>query len=473
MHRPTLRTALLLPLPLLVLPLACAAQTALPSFPSKLAALGLAGAPGWLSAMLLMMAVTTGLLALLHRRERRVFFLGGMMICWVLLQAQGGFERPALQVLTLGVLVLCGVQFLLRTVLWSRMWLDIVLMAQCVLAPLSLRLVAPEMMPRLVTLWYALLMVELLAAFALHLNERWRSLRAMMPMDPVELIDFRLMAALLGCVGPLLLLRMILSLVASPDVAIAWLPWLDLVMPLLMLALGLHVVVAFARAAAEADARHALLELRMHEKVADAERNFHAMAELRLEQVTERERKRIAADLHDDLGAKLLTIVHTSESDRISQLAREALEEMRLSVRGLTGKPVQLLDALGDWRAELVSRLAQANIQAEWKSPPEDIVHTLPARAYVQTTRIFREAVSNIIKHSGATHCTIGCQVQDGDFLVVIQDDGQGIPSELDGRLDRGHGMASMKSRAKQLHGQCLVESGPGWGTVIRLTIPL
>jgi signal transduction histidine kinase len=44
---------------------------------------------------------------------------------------------------------------------------------------------------------------------------------------------------------------------------------------------------------------------------------------------------------------------------------------------------------------------------------------------------------------------------------------------ELDGRLDRGHGMASMKHRAKQLQGQCLVESGPGYGTVIRLTIPL
>ncbi len=49
---------------------------------------------------------------------------------------------------------------------------------------------------------------------------------------------------------------------------------------------------------------------------------------------------------------------------------------MRLSVRGLTGKPVQLLDALGDWRAEVVSRLAQANILAEWKSPAEDIEHT-------------------------------------------------------------------------------------------------
>ena len=75
---------------------------------------------------------------------------------------------------------------------------------------------------------------------------------------------------------------------------------------------------------------------------------------MRVEQVTEKERKRIAADLHDDLGAKLLTIVHTSESERISTLAREALEEMRLSVRGLTGKPVRLADALADWRAETV-----------------------------------------------------------------------------------------------------------------------
>jgi signal transduction histidine kinase len=63
--------------------------------------------------------------------------------------------------------------------------------------------------------------------------------------------------------------------------------------------------------------------------------------------------------------------------------------------------------------------------------------------------------------------------VQDGDFQIIIQDNGQGISTESDARLDRGHGMSSMKSRAKQMHGQCLVESGPGWGTVIRLTIPL
>jgi two-component system sensor histidine kinase UhpB len=167
---------------------------------------------------------------------------------------------------------------------------------------------------------------------------------------------------------------------------------------------GLRLVQQHGRALQHAEQGKLQLEERVREATAEIERNFRQLAELRIEQVTERERKRIAADLHDDLGAKLLTIVHTSDSDRISTLAREALEEMRLSVRGLTGRPVRLADALGDWRAEVVSRLAQAGIEADW-SAPEDLPQTLSARAYVQTTRILREATSNIIKHSGASHC--------------------------------------------------------------------
>ncbi|MBA3624963.1 MAG: histidine kinase, partial [Methylibium sp.] len=172
------------------------------------------------------------------------------------------------------------------------------------------------------------------------------------------------------------------------------------------------------------------------------------------------------------LGAKLLTIVHTSDNERISTLAREALEEMRLSVRGIAGKPVHLTDALADWRAETVQRLGDAGIEVEWQGAEPATPRTLAARSYVQTTRVLREATSNLIKHSGASRAIVSCTV-DEDFQLVIRDNGRGIPLELDGRLDRGHGMASMKNRAKQMQGQCLVESGPGYGTVIRLTLPL
>jgi two-component system, NarL family, sensor histidine kinase UhpB len=246
----------------------------------------------------------------------------------------------------------------------------------------------------------------------------------------------------------------------------------QLVVPVIFVLVGLRLVQQQGRALHNAEQGRAQLEQRVREATAEIERNFRQLSELRVEQVTERERKRIAADLHDDLGAKLLTIVHTSESERISTLAREALEEMRLSVRGLTGKPVRLADALGDWRAEVVARLAQAGIEGEWEAP-EDLPQTLSARAYVQTTRILREATSNIIKHSGATHCSVKAGIRDGDFQLVVQDNGDGISDKIEGHMDRGHGLASMKNRAKQLQGQCLVESGAGYGTVIRLTLPL
>jgi signal transduction histidine kinase len=246
----------------------------------------------------------------------------------------------------------------------------------------------------------------------------------------------------------------------------------QLVMPVVFVLVGLRLVQQHGRALHHAVQDKTVLEQRVREATAEIERNFRQMAELRVEQVTERERKRIAADLHDDLGAKLLTIVHTSDSERISTLAREALEEMRLSVRGLSGRPVRLADALGDWRAEVVSRLGQAGIEGEWEAP-EDLPQTLSARAYVQTTRILREATSNVIKHSGASHCMVTAAITEGDLLFVVQDNGEGIGAEIDGRMDRGHGLASMKNRAKQLNGQCLVESGPGYGTVIRLTVPL
>ncbi|MGH8795540.1 MAG: sensor histidine kinase, partial [Caldimonas sp.] len=248
---------------------------------------------------------------------------------------------------------------------------------------------------------------------------------------------------------------------------------LPMLMPILFFFIGMRLFLMFARALRTSEAARTALGRRVHELTTEFEGNFSQLAELRVEQVTERERKRIAADLHDDLGAKLLTIVHTSESERITVLAREALEDMRLSVKGLIGKPMRLADALADWRAETIARLGQAQIEAHWQNPTEETEHLLPSRGFVQTTRIVREAVSNIVKHSRATHCNVRCSIADGNFTMTIRDNGRGIPMELDGKLDRGLGMSSMKRRAKQMQGQCLVQSGPGYGTVIALTVPL
>ena len=185
----------------------------------------------------------------------------------------------------------------------------------------------------------------------------------------------------------------------------------------------------YGRALQEAEHDRAELERRVREATAEIERNFAQLAELRVEQVTQQERKRIAADLHDDLGAKLLTIVHTSDSERISTLAREALEEMRLSVRGLTGKPVRLIDALGDWRAEIVSRLSQAGVEGEWRAPTDETAaaavgarlradHAHPARGGQQ----HHQAQRRVALH-GALH-----RSPSGDFQLVDPGQRQGHP---------------------------------------------
>jgi two-component system sensor histidine kinase UhpB len=429
--------------------------------------------PRWHLAGVPVGLVTLGAFTLvvgwLNTRKSYLLHLGLLALCWGLLESLAAmtprwlseWQRQWLTSAMLPLVTASAVLFLMRYAGLRQRLLEAALLAQCLVVPLSLTLAGPQRVGPVLGSWTVVLALEALIAAGASLRVAWRLHRR----------EFWVMLVLLGFIvagtGGDLAVRQ--GWVAP----MTWqLPLVFAVLAFAALALRLlHLEIAALRVL-DHETR-AMVDRRVGEATQEAERNYAALAELRIEQVTERERKRIAADLHDDLGAKLLTIVHTSESDRISSLAREALEEMRLSVRGLTGKPVRLSDALGDWRAEVVSRLGQANIGAEWRAPTEETPQTLPARAYVQTTRILREAVSNIIKHSQAARCTVSTAIQDGDFVLTIQDNGAGIPMELDGKLDRGHGMASMKQRAKQLQGQCLVESGPGFGTVIRLTIPL
>lgn len=399
-------------------------------------------------------------------KEAHLGYLGLLILGWNVLGLRSWWADIPLDTYTVELLSCVGfsivtgftVQFLLSySALRSRM-IEAGLLAQCLMVPLTLVLAGPQRLFNLSSAWYLLMVLEVVAMMVLYLYTERRARRR----------TFWPMAAMM---------TVLVVLVAMERAAqFDWMPRVNLLnfaLPVIFFVIASRQFKVFGLALRSAEAARNSLERRIAEATAEMERNYVQMAELRVEQVTEKERKRIAGDLHDDLGAKLLTIVHTSESERISSLAREALEEMRLSVRGLTGKPLPVADALADWRAETVSRLGQAGIEVDWRSPTEDVTQLLSARAFVQTTRILREAVSNVIKHSGASHCKVRCTLGQQDFVLVVQDNGKGIPMELDGKLDRGHGMASMKHRAKQMQGQCLVESGPGYGTVIRLTLPL
>ena len=420
------------------------------------------------SVMLAVLGAVMLALAWLNRRETYLAYFGFLALAWSALSARLWMRDLPWDTGVSEFLFCSGfapttglaVQFILSYGHVKLRWVDNLLAVQWVLLPATLLLAGPTHLFPTANAWYTLLGAEVFGAAFLYLHATWHGDRR----------GFWAMAVLMCAVGGMVLIELA---VQADLLDLPRLQFLQFAVPLLFIGVASRLLRMFARALQDAEASRMSLESRVREITAEIERNFAQLAELRVEQVTEKERKRIAGDLHDDLGAKLLTIVHTSESERISTLAREALEEMRLSVRGLTGRPMRLADALADWRAETVLRLGQANIEADWRSPPEEIEHLLPARGFVQTTRILREAVSNIIKHSGASHCKVRCAISERQFGLTVQDNGKGIPMELDGKLDRGHGMSSMKHRAKQMQGQCLVESGPGYGTVIRLTLPL
>jgi two-component system sensor histidine kinase UhpB len=415
---------------------------------------------------LLMIGAIMLALAWVRRRDDLLYF-GLVSIGWALLSARLWWrdvplENALVELLTCVAFVpvaTCGIVFVLRYCGIQRRALDVVLWLQCLLLPALVLMAGPQRLFVAAAATYSLLAVEVFLSIGVFLLSAWRAKRR----------EFWLMGLIFG----------IVAIVVGIEVAIQDhlldLPHVHLIhfaIPVLFCALAITLVQTFAKALSEAEGARQQLERRVQEISAEIEQNFAHLAQVRVEQVAEKERKRIAADLHDDLGAKLLTIVHTSDNERISTLAREALEEMRLSVRGIAGKPVQLADAMADWRAETVQRLGEAGIEIEWSGIDDPGPRTLAARSYVQTTRILREATSNLIKHSGASRAIVRCKVGE-DFQLTIYDNGRGIPLQLDGKLDRGHGMASMKHRAKQMQGQCLVESGPGYGTVIRLTLPL
>lgn len=427
--------------------------------------------PAWAQASSTTLAVIGGLtiaLYLLGRREAPLLYFGLMTFTWALITCALAWHNPPVDTVRYELLVAASfsvlgaftVQFLLSYAGARSKAFESILIAQCLIAPVTLTLAGTDNMFVASRAWHTVIGLEVLLAMGIHL---WLAFLA-------RQTDFSAMAALLPAGAAVIGLT--LSRQYFGD-GVDQAPAIWEIAPTLLLIWGfLLLLLALTRALRQAEVARHEIESKSQETAAEMERSFARMADERVQQVTESERKRIASDLHDDLGAKLLTIVHTSQSERISSLAREALEEMRLSVRGLTGRPMRLMDALGDWRAEIVMRLTQTGIEADWKPPSQDTDQALTARVYVQTTRVLRESVSNIIKHSDASLCTVSCQFDDHEFCLTVQDNGKGISGTSNTKLDRGHGMASMKHRAKQLNGQCLVESAPGFGTVIRLTVP-
>jgi PAS domain S-box-containing protein len=204
----------------------------------------------------------------------------------------------------------------------------------------------------------------------------------------------------------------------------------------------------------------------------------------RLERAQEEERRRIAADIHDDpiqvMSAADIRIQGLAQATTDPQARRElgevhetvlqAIERLRhllFELRPPSLDDKGLVAALGLY-VDHVAR--ESGFQASVKDgldgePPDESASIL--------FRIAQEALANVRKHAGATRVEVALEERDGGIALRITDDGKGFDLESVRRPMPGHlGMSAMPERAELAGGWCRVDSSPGGGTTVECWLP-
>ena len=205
----------------------------------------------------------------------------------------------------------------------------------------------------------------------------------------------------------------------------------------------------------------------------------------------EGERRRIAAELHDSLGQRLIVINNLalfllrpkaklgSEEDRQQTLeeikaeASLAIEETRAISYAL--RPFQL-DRLGLTKAiqgltKTVARAAEIEITAE----VDDIDDAFDEELRINFYRIVQEALNNVVKHSGATRGSVVIKRAKSSVVLTVSDNGKGLHPEPRNVVDGpgGFGLNGMRERAILLKGTMQIKSTPGAGTLLTIEFPV
>lgn len=205
----------------------------------------------------------------------------------------------------------------------------------------------------------------------------------------------------------------------------------------------------------------------------------------RLEAAKEEERKRIAGELHDEMGQLL-----TAAKINIQLLQRPGSDEAtprRLSdTVSLLDRMIQLVRALSfDLRPPLLDELGlvaslKGHLEAQgWRSGLDvdfaaEELPPLPTEVEIAAFRIVQEAVNNVVRHAGAKRVAVRMRRAADRLEIVVEDDGRGLDTAATPAPAPGEhfGLVGMRERAQALGGDLAVDSRPGRGTRVRVALP-
>ncbi|MGC3959518.1 MAG: triple tyrosine motif-containing protein [Verrucomicrobiota bacterium] len=210
----------------------------------------------------------------------------------------------------------------------------------------------------------------------------------------------------------------------------------------------------------------------------------------------ERDRARIAKDIHDDLGAGLTHIALLSELARrdtpqqlpnhvgqISEMARELTRSMDEIVWAIDPHN-DTLDSLVSYVTKFAQDyLSVANIRCRLDVPAELPPYALPAEVRHNLFLTIKEALNNVVKHARATEAWLRVEVRPTAFSIVIEDNGRGLEAAKEegggarllqpDRILSGHGLENMRRRLSAIGGRCIIVSAKSAGTRVELSVEL
>ncbi|MGI9333114.1 MAG: ATP-binding protein, partial [Gammaproteobacteria bacterium] len=247
--------------------------------------------------------------------------------------------------------------------------------------------------------------------------------------------------------------------------------------PLVMVVIAWMLLRRFAAALSASETMNSELERRVDRSRCEIERNHERLRAMERDQVLARERERLVRDMHDGVGGHLVSTLALIDSGRanapdVAQCLREALTDLRLTIDSLDSSASDLATLLGMLRERIQRRLTASGIEVRWYVEALPPLPGFGPRKALHVLRIVQEAITNVLKHSGAGTLTVRAnhRVCSGRDAVVVEigDDGAGIGD----RRDMGKGLSNMGYRARAVGAELNITS-TAQGTCVRLVLPL
>ena len=259
--------------------------------------------------------------------------------------------------------------------------------------------------------------------------------------------------------------------------------WLDFdrpyliyfVPPFVMMAAAVPIMERLMAGLAATRRMNVELERRVTAKAREIESNHEHLRLAQREREIAEERRRIMADMHDGLGARLVSLLSIAQSGKarhgeISEGIAAALDELRLTVDSVQPVEGDVAVVLGNVRHRMRSVFERAGVKFLWNVSALPRLDNLTPERILAIQRIFLEVFSNTLKHSGARTVAVSALRVPGAVQITIADDGCGFEEDA---VRPGNGLANLKLRAAQAGGTLVVESGPRTGTRVTLTLPV